>query len=123
MKASEAPRAIRSATRFASPETPQHEPVEVDTDHASLGEASLPDGEGRIEGVGETNHDAAETQFERTHTPGEFEHKGENDKRVIKKTRVAERHVQSKPGLEVAKERHQHVASVRVQREKENFGK
>ncbi len=35
----------------------------------------------------------------------DFPKQGENDKRVSKKTEVAERHVQSRPGLEVAKER------------------
>src|SRR2546429_9942279 len=35
----------------------------------------------------------------------DFPKQGENDKRVSKKTEVAERHIQSKPGLEVAKER------------------
>src|SRR6266480_4507322 len=48
----------------------------------------------------------------------DFPKQGENDKRVSKKTEVAERHVQSKPGLEVAKERTKSVLDNRKATEK-----
>jgi len=47
------------------------------------------------------------------HITGEFEHKGENDERVAKASKVAERHVTSKDGLVVAKERSAHVEANR----------
>ena len=43
----------------------------------------------------------------------EFEGLGENDERVVKASKVAERHVTSKNGLDVAKERSAHVRAKR----------
>jgi len=46
---------------------------------------------------------------------GEFEGKGENDQRVVKASKVTGgRHVTSKDGLDVAKERSRHVQANRV---------
>jgi hypothetical protein len=106
---------------FVSPETEQHQPTPIDLDHAVINEGSLAGDSGRIEGSGETNFDAAETQFERKHEVAEEAGQGEHPNRTVKKSGVAERHVQSKPGLEVSKERHAHVAGVRASREAENW--
>jgi hypothetical protein len=46
----------------------------------------------------------AESDFD-GHLTGEFEGKGENDERVAKASKVAERHVTSRDGLVIAKER------------------
>jgi hypothetical protein len=50
---------------------------------------------------------------------GEFEGKGENDERVAKASKAtAGRHVTSKNGLDVAKERSAHVESARKEHQK-----
>jgi hypothetical protein len=108
---------------FVSPETEQHQPTPIDLDHAVVNEGSLDGNEGRIEGSGENNFSEQSLQHTRKHEAPEEVHQGEHPNRVVKKSGVAERHVQSKPGLQVAAERKAHLQSVRAQREKENFGK
>ncbi len=65
-----------------------------------------------VEAHGATPDHVEESDFG-GHLTGEFEHKGENDERVAKASKVAERHVTSKNGLDVAKERSAHVEAKR----------
>lgn len=58
-------------------------------------------------------HDYSEDASGAKPLQGEFEGKGENDERVAKASKVAERHVTSKDGLVVAKERSKHVLAKR----------
>jgi hypothetical protein len=63
---------------------------------------------------GATPDHVKESDFD-GHTFGEFEHKGENDERVVKASKVtAGRHITSKDGLQVARER---TASIKANRD------
>ena len=100
---------MKHTDHYVSPETPQHQPVPVDSCHTNVVEAqAIPS---------ETTKD----QTVRKHEVGIVE-KGAVPNRTIKKSAVAERHITSAPGMSDAKQRSQHVKSVRQQREKENFG-
>src|SRR6266404_3290035 len=59
------------------------------------------------------DHDYSEDASGAKPLQGELEGKGENDERVVRASKVAERHVTSKNGLDVAKERSAHVESNR----------
>jgi hypothetical protein len=59
------------------------------------------------------DHDYSEDASGAKPCQGETEGKGENDERIVKASKVAERHVTSKNGLDVAKERQKHVAGKR----------
>jgi hypothetical protein len=66
-----------------------------------------------IEAHGATPDHVEESDFD-GHLTGEFEHKGENDERVAKASKVTGgRHVTSKDGLKVAAERKAHVEANR----------
>jgi hypothetical protein len=59
---------------------------------------------------GGQDHEYSEDASGAKPLPGEFEGKGENDERVAKASKVtAGRHITSKNGLDVAKERSAHV--------------
>jgi hypothetical protein len=62
---------------------------------------------------GGQDHDCSEDASGSKPLQGEFEGKGENDERVAKASKVAERHVTSKDGLAIAKERSAHVRAKR----------
>jgi hypothetical protein len=93
-------------SKSAEPETHNPSPHEV-LGYSHNTEASLDGDEGRVEGVGEINHGAAEEQFTRTHSQPDLEGKGEAPSRSVKNQSQATegRHVSSKPGLDVAAER------------------
>src|SRR5258708_7123961 len=65
-----------------------------------------------VEAHGATPDHVAESDFD-GHRAGVFEHKGENDERVAKVCKSGGRHVTSKDGLVVAKERSRHVEANR----------
>lgn len=98
-------------SHFVSHETPQHQPAPVDEKHASIEHGhpdpltDTQDGAGVLSGHSQQAEQAPED------IGGEAE-------RDTKKTRVAERHVISEPGLEVAESRHAHVRNNRRQSEK-----
>jgi hypothetical protein len=96
-------------SHYVSHETPQHEPVPVDTDHAEI-----------VEAHGANNSGVTKDQTVRKHEVGVVE-KGAQDNRKIVRSNVAERHVQSEPGLKTAVRRHDHVISNR--KEKDNIFK
>lgn len=94
------------ATKPEAHETHDPSPHEVVAYECNT-EAGLSDDDGRVESVGENNHDAAEVQYERTHSETNLEGKGENPSRLIKEqSRATEgRHVSSRPRLDVTAER------------------
>jgi hypothetical protein len=65
-------------------------------------------------GANETqNHDYSESSGGAKPCQGEFPGQGENDERVTKASKVAERHVTSRDGLVVAKERSKSIEANR----------
>ena len=70
-----------------------------------------------VEAHGAVPDHVAESDFD-GHLTGCFEHAGENDQRVTKASKVAERHVTSKAGLVVAKERSAYLESARKEHQK-----
>lgn len=119
MKASEQPAAIRSRTRFVSPEVPQHTEVPVDTNHAELSEDQPDPNVETADGLGVLDDHSQQTDPDEVLTQG-----GQADAEINPKSRVtAGRHVKHEPGSADAKRRAKHVAATRKQREKANFGK
>jgi hypothetical protein len=98
-------------SHFVSHETPQHQPVPVDEKHASIEQRQpdplidTQDGAGVLSGHSQQADQAPED------IGGEAE-------RDTNKTKVAERHITSEPGLKVAESRHAHVRSNRKESEK-----
>lgn len=70
-----------------------------------------------VEAHGATPDYVKDSDFE-GHINGEFPHQGENDERVAKASKVAERHVTSKDGLVVAKERKAANEAARTEHQK-----
>ena len=94
-------------SKSAEPERHNPSPHEV-LGYSQNTESSLDGNEGRIEGMGEINHGAAEQQYTRTHSQPDLEGKGEAPSRVVKKnSHVTDgRHLsQAKAGLDVTAER------------------
>jgi len=103
---------------FVSPETEQHVAVPVDENHAVVGEQSL-EGDGRVEGVGETNHSDQSLQFTRKHGVLADPDKGGEDARDVKTSRVTlGRHVSSDDGLDVAAKRSAFLKKTKKEAEK-----
>jgi hypothetical protein len=71
-----------------------------------------------VEAHGETSPDHVEESDFDGHLDGEHEHKGELDERVTKASKVAERHVTSKNGLQVAAERKSSNEAARTEHQK-----
>jgi hypothetical protein len=98
-------------SHYVSKETPAGQCVPVDTNHAVVVEAH---------GV-PMNAETAKDQTVRKHEVGVAE-KGGPDNRKVRKTSVAERHIQSEDGLKTAGRRSAYVKQARKTREKANFG-
>ena len=65
-----------------------------------------------VEAHGAVPEHVEESDFD-GHLNGEFPGQGENDARIVKTSKVAERHVTSKDGLVVAKERSKSIEANR----------
>jgi hypothetical protein len=94
---------------FVSPVTPEHKEVPVDRNMVMMTEAPA------------VPREDSKDQHVRSHETAVVE-KGAVPNRTVSKSAVAERHVTSAPGMEDAMARKEHIKSVRMQREKENFG-
>jgi hypothetical protein len=105
---------------FVSEETEQHKPVPIDLDHSVLNEASIGEGDGRVEGVGETNHSEQSLQHTRKHEVLADPAKGGEDARETKKSsRVTlGRHITSDDGLDVAARRSKFLADTKKANER-----
>lgn len=93
---------MKKTNHFVSPETPQHQPVPIDEDHASL------------EDQPDTDDIVGESQY------GIQPEMGAEDERDVKtKSRTTlGRHVTSEHGLKVAARRHSHITKDKREGEK-----